>query len=72
MLIFVFEQPLSYHLLTMFIVILAIHLHVVYILNAVISMDHRHAHVWQHISVLHQIVVPNAQSILNVQVTKLV
>lgn len=35
-------------------------------------MVHHHAHVLQHISDPLQIVVPNVQSIQNVQVTKLV
>lgn len=50
--------------------ILAIHLHAVFTLNVVISMDLLHVHVYLHISDLLQTVVLNVQSTLNVPVTK--
>jgi hypothetical protein len=72
MLILTFEQLLSYHLLKMITLILAIHLLVVCSLNAVISMDRLLAHVSQHTLDHHQTVDLSVRSTLNAQVTKLV
>lgn len=52
--------------------ILAIHLHVVHLLNVAISTDLHHVHVCQHTLDLLQTVVPNAPSTLSAQATELV